>query len=985
MSHHFPFLWITHWPAWLRQTLPLFAVVCAATMVRPEELLPTGGLETPATPLSKESSGNGQLPDGWVLWGTARVSALTDAAQAHGGKQAARLEPFGETQGAVRARLHPVQRIPVRPGTEYVLTAWVRGKGTATPFVWVYAANGVFLGGPKLNEGQGLNVALTEEWREISLPFTIEDDDVAKIIPGVEISGGGSWMAADDFSLRMKGEPPPDQIAVLPATATIATKAEQFSVYHNGKLASPDDRGKLSFALINGENVIGIILKGAKTISGAINVERGASIPLDHHWKISEQGTPDEWAKPGFNDTAWAPAVVKEGQIMLPSGPAVHLRRSLYWLNNLEGGWLLGNPSEIFIPRGGCVFLRAALRSPTATPLKDFRLVFTVPAFLRLLNYDQPGGGGESKDLPPLTVKETSASIDGQAYRRYELAYPAEKIASCDAGIGDGWQLQAPRPGTASIAAIFFQMESDPQLASYPFIVQRVVNGNAGDLPLPITLQIRPAFSGASPKTIQVYYYAPLVFPHEIQQAQERPWHAAYPKAVADAVWSQYSRLGANRCEIGGWGLEDRPAFQSFAKQLRQSGVKVGFGRLSGMNYLLGYLAEPLDQQSGSLVGEGNAILKMLAGQPEAQARLYSGAAESVPPVWKESVFFRWFDTKLLFDPATRARKPVFWCQQYLAEGGALFLDYWRKRFRKLLAKLSVDFVHWDWEYANVAWSCFCERDLAAFRSFARLPADAALSDAVIAQKYPEMWMKFRAWQNAEWMGHFHRMLNALGLQLEAYPPGDANLVEGLDWTQAVGKFDMAFAGMPGASPHRWFQSQVEQADRYNAMFKTRMIGQILGLDGPNSPVDTQYPRRRMNEMLRTVAIMRGGVNPWVNLERLSNVNGVECFERAAIDVIVKYEPYFLDGARATSEFDVKGLRSAAMDLAAFRLAQDQPVLLLAFNDSKRDKLAEITWKAAAAATVYYDGLSGKRLGNGKTVRLPLGPCSCAVVECRGK
>ncbi len=836
-----------------------------ALIAEDEELIKDGGLEA--------------APEGWKLWGAGRMEVLKGEGESRSGRQAVRIEPAAEG-GEPHVRVHPADRIPARPDVEYRFSAWVRGKGKAAPFAWAYSPTGGFIGGAKLNEGEGHEIELGTEWRQISMTFSFEDEDVGGMIPGLALHGKDTWLVADDLSLTV-------------------------------------DRAK---------------------------------------YPASE--------------------------------------------SSLDDGWILGNPAELFIPQGGMVYMRFALRSPEAGELKDFGVAFTVPDRLRLLRYDSPGGW--AKDLPASSVKSEDVMEGGRRFRRYVLGYPPEKVAPFGARIGAGWLLQPPHSGSAAIAAAFFQMDGEIHEDGLTVTACRIANGRPEGNPVEMALRVVPAFSGKSPGKIEVYYYG-FPAPYEVQKLFGSP----YPEEVAEAAWKQFQGLGNTRYEIGTWGLEEKPVFREFVWKLKRGirrgggdgnflgriwgrlfppasgpAPQIGFARLSGMNYVLGYLADPPDKQKPSS-NPGCGALEIVAAHPEVQWRQYSGSKESVPAVWQPSVFFRWFDQKLLFDPETRARKPAVWCQQYLADGGRLYRDYWLEKFKELKGKIPVDFIHWDWEYANVGFSCFCERDLAAFRKFAEIPSGEELTDLLVAGKYPSEWMKFRAWQNARIVGEFHGILKEAGLKFEAYSPGvTPEYAEGLDWSQCVGKFDTGFVGSPGANPGKWFASNVKAGDDLENMFNMKMISQLI-VEPPASPAVSLYPRRRFNDMLRCVAAYRGGINPWVNIGQLDNINGAECFERAALDVVVKYEDWFWEGKRATGEFKVSGLRSAEEDLAAFRLP-GRPLLLLVFNDGRKPKKVAISCLSASKGAKWTDGLTGKPLGSGTSVSFEIDGHNTKVIEIEG-
>jgi hypothetical protein len=270
-----------------------------------------------------------------------------------------------------------------------------------------------------------------------------------------------------------------------------------------------------------------------------------------------------------------------------------------------------------------------------------------------------------------------------------------------------------------------------------------------------------------------------------------------------------------------------------------------------------------------------------------------------------------------------------------------------------------------------------------AFREYLKRPADAEMTPPIVAQKFAAEWMQFRAVQHANYIGHFRDMLHSIELEFELYSASSGKeLIEGLDWTLLPGKVDYLWAGNPGGSPGPGYSGLVEEGDRIMKMFPGKRVTGQLVYSLPFTQKDRQFPRLRKNDILRTVTALRGGVNEWVNIGELMEINGVDCFAREAVDVIVKYEDYIAEGARAADEFTVTGL-DAKNDHMAFRLGADRPVVLFLWNDSRHAKDAQVTWKDAGESASYTDGESGAALGKGPVLKLNMPPHSTKVIECK--
>lgn len=921
----------------------------------------------------------GNWPEGWTLQAAfnCRMEVVSGEAERRSG-QAIRLDQLDGHY----ARIYTLEQIRVRDGVEYTFRFWARGKGEATCFMYQYSRSGAHLGGA-CGFRRDEKKTLSDEWQQFVHTYTPSDEDVGRIVVGIELIGRDSVGCFDDVSFTVDTDKYPMPRSALKATARLTGKGVK--LYVNGNMVQVEAGGECSFELIRGENVLAVSAAGP--VEATIRLEDGTALPLDANWKTSSKETAG-WNKAGFDDSAWVIAAPVNRKVSPRAGQRLFLRRALFWSEQDEDGWLMGNPREFFFPRGGTEYMIAVLRSPTSSPVKDYRVVMEVPEFLRLIPLEKPAGAPwATRHLAPTAVKESSTKVGGVAYRRYELSFEPKKVSPVDVKVGKGWKLEPDLKKRAPLAPLIFVMDGEPDRDEYPVMLCRKVNGCAGELPLTVTLRIMRAFSGSRPTRIALWQALRVSYPARFEFPGQRIAYS-YPDEVNETQFAQFLKSGRNYVFMGGMGewhrssFEDptqpyrKPGIAEFMRVCADAGVHVGYGWNLGMNY---------EFRAGSRkMEEFHGWHRILLDHPEVQGKFYTGSEAKIGPEWKHAVYHRWFNTKMLFDRQYREKqKPTFWCQQYLAEGGPLYLNYWREHF-KAVKEVVPEFDHalWDFELPLVGWSCFCERCIEAFRNFAKITPDVNLDEEVIAEKYPKEWIDFRFWQTAEHIGHFRKILNEHGMKLWVYGnTASQRSLEGVDWSLLRGKVDVAFPGLPGTNPGRRFEYMLEEEEAFRKHLgpDVPVVGQLIIYAAPSLQDDRHYPRKRKCELLRVVAALRGGVNEYVNIHCLTEINGVDCFARAAIDVMIKYEDWIVDGERATSAFEVYGLKSK--DIAAFALP-GKKTLLLVWNESVNAKDVVVTWKEGSADTAFLDGETGHRYPGGKVLNLKMKPHTVSVIEC---
>jgi hypothetical protein len=290
--------------------------------------------------------------------------------------------------------------------------------------------------------------------------------------------------------------------------------------------------------------------------------------------------------------------------------------------------------------------------------------------------------------------------------------------------------------------------------------------------------------------------------------------------------------------------------------------------------------------------------------------------------------------------------------------------------------KRRIDEVHpatvdIDYEYGpkDGPHSCYCPRCLAAFREFAKLPADAALDPATIYAKHEDLWVDFMARRVALMFAKFteatHRLAPGTKFSVySGYQVPDNPKMYGINW-QYLGDLqacDRAGAGYGEPEPDMW-----------------RTVEALQGIPLLPGALVTPYDRTQTvplapltrAKMLRLLFAGNGGVLVY---ERCS-LDG-RCW-RAVADtsrLAAAHEEVFLKGQQAVAR--------PGFGITEVQMRQSGGVsLVCALNLS--GKPLEYAIKLPAEAGAGAEFYSGRKVAAGEEVKCALEPGDAAVYVLR--
>jgi len=237
--------------------------------------------------------------------------------------------------------------------------------------------------------------------------------------------------------------------------------------------------------------------------------------------------------------------------------------------------------------------------------------------------------------------------------------------------------------------------------------------------------------------------------------------------------------------------------------------------------------------------------------------------------------------------------------------------------------------ANWDLEQPVIdpPTFCVCSRCLEAFRTFAKLPADAKLDADVILKQYPKQWTDFRCAQNAEMAGHLKEILRKADRPVEfslysGYQSTRTKEHYGVDWELMAPHLDFAIAGYNGT--------------RKAVRDTVRALGDVPFMGGEMwylSDTSDARPTPRMetwrNRILRQYidSGCRGCLIWW-----LPPMDGGAFYATSeATQIIATYEDFFRESQRCDEKVAVDGIE--AHNWAAFEMNGRTLVLLMNFGD----------------------------------------------------
>ncbi len=327
---------------------------------------------------------------------------------------------------------------------------------------------------------------------------------------------------------------------------------------------------------------------------------------------------------------------------------------------------------------------------------------------------------------------------------------------------------------------------------------------------------------------------------------------------------------------------------------------------------------------------------------------------------------------------------PSLVLSRYKAEFSDAVKEDYRNFFFKAYPDAKYVFLNWEQEpWTGSVYEkssnpenafCFCGVCKENFRKWAKLPADADLSNQTIFKNYYEPWRKFRYSQDAG----VHRVvvdaIRSLGKQVMFY-----------SWSNHFGYWEAAegipytvFLGCPGnGTADRRQQISMDEYMKFHKgkMKRSHIVGQRFVFFPQTYGWNTEqkegwlkfnvmsddgyvHPETWKGETLRILATLQGGLDFQNPLEM---VGGIKYYVGEATRIIAEYENLFYYGKRNDKLAVSKEI--AYPDLLV--LEHDGERLVLLFNESETPK--QVTVKS----TGLLSGQKGKACYSGRTFDKP--------------
>lgn len=751
--------------------------------------------------------------------------------------------------------------------------------------------------------------------------------EVARVAFAVALEGKGAEGYVDDCSfwydpLRF----PPEKIRPLACSADLAVQGGDMKLFVNGETIRPRKSG-YRLDVYPGENVIGIHLSGREAKLNGHFLLGKEKIGFDDRWRISGQEE-EGWLRKGFDDRKWKALDAEDASVCVAGGAnETFLRRSIVWRGN---NFLGADLTAFYFPQGSTQYVKVFLHSPTRSPVGDtWRVFFELPAFAELLPKGPAPGSGHA-NLSPLAIKQQHVTRGRDSYTRYTFTYPGSRTYCLPGTEQLPDDLRGyPFSNRQSIHFLKMDGKADPE-KPYVFRFWREA-GSSTELPREIPLIVTPPVRGKMPKRIMLFTNYPLILGGAPQKLGDEEAENMLGTLLDSGVNCLLPLYMPGLPELGK-GYESSPPIET----MRKRGVFLGFWNM-GINYLL---------------KENSRHVAPLASHPE-----YLGVRVNKP------------------------KDRVFWCHEYLAEGGELYLDLWREYYDRIRkAYPFMRFVCWDYEVNMMRTSCFCDRCVHAFRKFSNISEDKPLTEEIITTRHVREWRAFRDNQAARHVKVFKKLLAERGFEMWLCGSSALRSAHGLDLRLLPGVLDLVWCGM-GAPPHD-LSAAFRENDRIIEAVKTQVIRQIMPF-GAQVPTMRLDPRRAKLDVLRTVIASRGGVSLWNGVVPAQE-GGVSFFVGEATRAIADFEDFILHGDRLDlGQVKISGL-SASADVGGFR--KDGRMVLFLFNREEEPVTVNVEIPAlkdkAYQASEYY---TGKTFPDASSIMLELAGVECAILRVEKK
>ena len=726
-----------------------------------------------------------------------------------------------------------------------------------------------------------------------------------------------------------------------------ARQAKDLKLWVNGR-AVEGQGGKWPVVLREGLNVVALAATADGPDAG-LRLDIPGHSELAGRWRVGAPAN-DAWLAAAFDDRAWKKAELdKDGYLRLPSGQAA-LRQLVLWGETHYSGLPCLTPKarEWGFSEKSLETLFHVLYSPLGFPLEDYEFTLDVPKGFSLLEEKDTGkdkGGRLNRRPSKIATEETTH--DSQPYTRYRFSF-------------DPKVLQPDKRECSLIPLLLGEHKGADKLCKFYF--RRTASGNLTELEQTLPVRVLPPINGKMPKRVLLTMYC------------ASPWRVFSGGRVFPEHFKAYMRqaldAGLNGWVVGSWEGE-------YGRNVHDKVVE------RGGTVVLCYNNYPIH---GNNLGAKSALGKWMQSTPETQAKFFNGTS-----TWtKDGQYCPSFVTGEGKDKFKEAVKKDIGAMLhggpgsgYIGMPGATI--YW------------ADWEEEPWIAAGMGYEpartgdgsyCFCDRCKEAFRNYAKLPADADLSDTAIFKNYKLDWSAFRNGFDGRINGLTREVCNELGLQYIVYSGTNQTKF----FESCKGEIDSAFPGCPGDG--RADAEQQRGMDNAMEFFQEKtglrsVLGQLfassydeggsLNWNGSRSWSEDGFVNAKTvkPQILRTVASLHGGVDLNGGMERCA---GQMYYIGEATRALSEYEDLFKDGERADQLAESEQLKYP--NLLVLKKGKERLVLL--FNEGKAPLRVMLRNKGLAPGQTAEIFGVGEVPGRADAMELTVEPEDVALVHIRG-
>ena len=860
------------------------------------------------------------LPGPWKEFNFGDYKLVRNADEAHSGEYYA---TFGwRRPGKGYVSTLESKACNVYPDITYEVGVWARGRGRFRFWIGGYTKSGQ----PATVDFKKYN-NLTNEWKHYKVSWTPQGG----VARGILFLDADVGLVAnyDDATFSYDAEKfTPPEAEKLIVTPQVKVAGATFKLFLDGK---PFDKPR---NILYGEHVLAIEARATgdkPRLSGSIRFGEHV-INLDKRWRARATMASNAWRDAGFDDREWKQVQGTDGGVWFPHDTKkILLRRVVLWKSqraepSRENQWVVLMRDRMFVAEdsaGGFVFI--VNESPSKSPATELTMHIEVPAFLKLLDRKE-GATFYTTNWLHKKLETSESERDGVKYIHYALTYDINKASHY-------W----------TYAPLYFKSDKKILLSDkYTFTFWREANKNITDVPMVIPITVTGPVNGRQCNFFHLTYDGSPA----CHQANALPYSKAERFELTKTLLDTGMNVMRFRIASTDWG-------QEYLRFVKKHKVQVWSQFNSGM-------VHPRQAKDAPYEGPHSVTHQTLDKHPEVQAVLYDGTKAA----FEDSLGFTYEDHK----------GERMWCQEYVAQGGKIFIDSFRPimEYDKKILGGDMLYVMWDWEYSTFALSCFCKRCKVAFSKFANVPDAPRLSPEQLVTSHPKKWIRFRLEQEARHLLSFAKFLKEYDVLLTNWHPGVSTTSGDFDYSNLGKAYEYHKMGWPGSDLPLFGAGR--DGKLTEPWKKLNPDIHVVGMTITNTFWNHVIDERMFKIWTLNIALATHG-GGWMLWQEVAwnQTHGQSYFMGEATRLIDAYEEFFKKSKHIESKFQQQGLTGKANELIAIEGPDGKEALVLLFNQSDRPAEVTVTIKDAAAGWTKVQQWEGKIFPNATklTVTVP--------------